>query len=311
MGDWFEQNGALLGLALLDGIASAALIFMVAVGLNLVFGVLRVLNVAHGSLFAIGAYAAASIGLFFTSAGLPAWASLPALLLAAMIVGLVLGPLIERLLLRRIYSEEPVLQLLVTFALFMILEDAQKLVWGVQPVSFSAPVSLMGTVDVPFGLDVIPYNTYQVILLPAVAAVTLLGLALFLRRTLTGRVILAVTTDREAATAMGIDARKVYLLTFTFGAMLAALGGALSTPTASLVPGIGASTIVLSFAVVATAGLGQIEGAALTALMIGIGRSIAVTFQPELEVVVPYLIMVAVLLVRPQGLFGVVETRRV
>ena len=311
MGDWFEQNGALLGLALLDGIASAALIFMVAVGLNLVFGVLRVLNVAHGSLFAIGAYAAASIGLFFTSAGLPPWASLPALLLAAMIVGLVLGPLIERLLLRRIYSEEPVLQLLVTFALFMILEDAQKLVWGVQPVSFSAPVSLMGTVDVPFGLDVIPYNTYQVILLPAIAVATLIGLALFLRRTLTGRVILAVTTDREAATAMGIDARKVYLLTFTFGAMLAALGGALSTPTASLVPGIGASTIVLSFAVVATAGLGQIEGAALTALMIGIGRSIAVTFYPELEVVVPYLIMVAVLLVRPQGLFGVVETRRV
>lgn len=311
MSDWFEQNGALLGLALLDGIASAALIFMVAVGLNLVFGVLRVLNVAHGSLFAIGAYAAASIGLFMASVGLPGWASLLALLLAAILVGLILGPLVERLLLRRIYNEEPVLQLLVTFALFMILEDAQKLIWGVQPVSFSAPVSLMGTVDVPFGVDVIPYNTYQVMLLPAVAVVTLAGLALFLRRTLTGRVILAVTTDREAATAMGIDARKVYLLTFTFGAMLAALGGALSTPTASLVPGIGASTIVLSFAVVATAGLGQIEGAALTALMIGIGRSIAVTFAPELEVVVPYIIMVAVLLVRPQGLFGVAETRRV
>ena len=311
MGDWFEQNGPLLGLALLDGIASAALIFMVAVGLNLVFGVLRVLNVAHGSLFAIGAYAAASLGLFLASAGLPGWASLLALLLSAILVGLILGPLIERLLLRRIYNEEPVLQLLVTFALFMILEDAQKLVWGVQPVSFSTPVSLMGTVDVPFGADYIPYNTYQVMLLPAVAVATLVGLALFLRRTLTGRVILAVTTDREAATAMGIDARKVYLLTFTFGAMLAALGGALSTPTASLVPGIGASTIVLSFAVVATAGLGQIEGAALTALMIGIGRSIAVTFFPELEVVVPYIIMVAVLLVRPQGLFGVVETRRV
>lgn len=311
MGDWFDQNGPLLGLALLDGIASAALIFMVAVGLNLVFGVLRVLNVAHGSLFAIGAYAAASIGLFAASAGLPGWASLPALLLAAMLVGLLLGPLIERLLLRRVYAEEPVLQLLVTFALFMILEDAQKLLWGVQPVSFSTPVSLMGTVDVPFGADVIPYNTYQVLLLPAVAVATLLGLALFLRRTLTGRVILAVTTDREAATAMGIDASRVYLLTFTFGAILAALGGALSAPTASLVPGVGASTIVLSFAVVATAGLGQIEGAALTALMIGIGRSIAVTFEPELEVVVPYLIMVAVLLVRPQGLFGVVETRRI
>ena len=93
--------------------------------------------------------------------------------------------------------------------------------------------------------------------------------------------------------------------------MLAALGGALSSPTAALVPGIGAQTIVLSFAVVATAGLGQIEGAALTSLMMGLGRSIAVYFEPELEVVVPYIIMVLVLLVRPQGLFGVIETRRV
>ncbi|MFC7734584.1 branched-chain amino acid ABC transporter permease [Roseomonas sp. GCM10028921] len=311
MGEWFEQNGALLGLALLDGIASAALIFMVAVGLNLVFGVLRVLNVAHGSFFAIGAYAAASLGLLLASAGLPAWASLLAILLAAVLTGLTLGPLIERFLLRRIYAEESVLQLLVTFALFMILEDAQKLLWGVQPVSFSGPVSMMGTVDVPFAGDVIPYNTYQVILLPAIALLTLVGLALFLRRTLTGRVIVAVTLDREAATAMGIDAGRIYLLTFAFGAVLAALGGALSAPTASLVPGVGASTIVLSFAVVATAGLGQIEGAALTALMIGIGRSVAVTFEPELEVVVPYLIMVTVLLVRPQGLFGVLETRRI
>ena len=103
---------------------------------------------------------------------------------------------------------------------------------------------------------------------------------------------------------MGIDAGRIYLLTFAFGAVLAALGGALSAPTASLVPGVGASTIVLSFAVVATAGLGQIEGAALTSLLIGLGRSAAVYFAPELEVVVPYLIMVAVLLVRPQGLFG-------
>ncbi|TPG59709.1 branched-chain amino acid ABC transporter permease [Roseomonas nepalensis] len=311
MGEWFEQNGALLGLALLDGIASAALIFMVAVGLNLVFGVLRVLNVAHGSFFAIGGYMAASIGLLMTAVGLPPWASFAALLLAAVVTGAILGPLIERFLLRRVYAEESVLQLLVTFALFMILEDLQKIVWGVQPVSFGGPVALMGTVDVPFAGDVIPYNAYQVILLPVVALLTLGGLAWFLRRTLAGRVIVAVTLDREAATAMGIDAGRVFLLTFTFGAVLAALGGALSAPTASLVPGVGASTIVLSFAVVATAGLGQIEGAALTALMIGIGRSVAVTFEPELEVVVPYLIMVAVLLLRPQGLFGVPETRRI
>jgi branched-chain amino acid transport system permease protein len=172
-------------------------------------------------------------------------------------------------------------------------------------------MQLLGNTDVPFGADFIPYTNYQLFLLPGIAIVTLVGLAWFLRRTLTGRVIVAVTTDREAATAMGIDAAKIFLLTFTFGAMLAALGGALSSPTAALVPGVGAQTIVLSFAVVATAGLGQIEGAALTSLMMGLGRSIAVYFEPELEVVVPYIIMVLVLLVRPQGLFGVIETRRV
>ena len=308
---WFEENGLLLGLALLDGLAYAALVFMVAVGLNLVFGVLRVLNVAHGSLYAIGAYAAASLGLFVASKDLPAWLCLPVLVVAAALVGGILGPLIERLLLRRIYAQEPVLQLLVTFALFMILEDAQKLIWGTQPVQNDAAMRFLGNFDVPFAGDVIPFTAYQLFVLPGVAVATLIGLAWFLRRTLTGRVIVAVTTDREAATAMGIDASRIYLLTFTLGAILAALGGALSSPTASLVPGVGAQTIVLSFAVVATAGLGQIEGAALTALMIGLSRSIAVYFLPEAEVLTPYLIMVAVLLIRPQGLFGVVETRRV
>jgi branched-chain amino acid transport system permease protein len=311
MAEWFQDNGLLLGLALLDGLSSAGLIFLVAVGLNLVFGVLRIVNVAHGSLYAIGAYSAASIGLFLASLGLPGWASIPALVLSAALVGAILGPLIERFLLRRIYAQEEVVQLLVTFALFMILEDVQKLVWGVQPIHHDAAMKLLGTIDIPFGADFIPFTNYQLFVLPGFALVTLVGLAWFLRRTLTGRVIVAVTTDREAATAMGIDAQRIFLLTFTFGAMLAALGGALSSPTAALVPGVGAQTIVLSFAVVATAGLGQIEGAALTSLMMGLGRSIAVYFEPELEVVVPYIIMVLVLLVRPQGLFGVIETRRV
>lgn len=310
MSAWFGDNGMLLGLAALDGVSYAAAVFMVAVGLNLVFGVLRVLNVAHGSLYAIGGYAAASASLFLMSRGMPAWASLPTLLVSAACVGAILGPPIERLL-RRMQGQEEVLQLLVTFALFMILEDLQKLVWGVQPVVSDAPVKLLGTVDIPFGEDVIPFTAYQLFLLPGIALLTLAILAFILRRTLAGRMIVAVTVDREAARAMGIDAGKVTLLTFTAGAALAAFGGALASPTTSLVPGIGASTIVLSFAVVATAGLGQIEGAALTSLMIGLGRSIAVYFAPEFEVVVPYLIMVAVLLVRPEGLFGTLEARRI
>ena len=171
MAEWFQDNGLLLGLALLDGLASAGLIFLVAVGLNLVFGVLRIVNVAHGSLYAIGAYAAASIGIFFASLGLPAWASLLALVLAAALVGAVLGPLIERFLLRRIYAQEEVLQLLVTFALFMILEDVQKLIWGVQPIQPRHGDALLGTIDVPFGGDFIPFTNYQLFVLPGFALV--------------------------------------------------------------------------------------------------------------------------------------------
>jgi len=199
MAEWLTDNGLLLGLALLDGLAYAALVFMVAVGLNMVFGVLRIVNVAHGSLFAIGAYTAASVGIFFASLGLPAWASYVALLLAAVLVGGILGPLIERLILRRIYGQEEVLQLLVTFALFMILEDVQKLIWGVQPIMQDTPMKFLGTVEVPFGEDTIPFTAYQLFVLPGVAVATLAGLAWFLRRTLTGRVIVAVTTDNRKA----------------------------------------------------------------------------------------------------------------
>jgi len=313
MSGWLSRTASWSASPLSTARSYAASVFMVAVGLNLVFGVLRILNIAHGSLYAIGGYVAASIGLFLSSHGLPPWLCYPALLAAAALVGLVLGPLIERLLLRRIEGREPVLQLLVTFALFMILEDLQKLVWGVQPVVSDLPVRLLGTVDVPFGADdVIPFNAYQLFLLPGVAVVTLVGLAWFLRRTLAGRMVVAVTTDREAARAMGIDAARLTMLTFTAGAALAALGGALASPTVSLVPGVGAQTIVLSFAVVATGrarpdrrGRGDRAADRPSAAP---SRS---TWRPELEVVVPYLIMVAVLILRPQGLFGVPETRRI
>lgn len=294
-------------LACLDGLAYGALVFLVAVGLSLIFGVLRVLNVAHGSFYAIGAYCAASLGLGLTAWGLSPWLAFPAFILAAVAVGVVLGGVVELVLLRRIYGKEEVLQLLVTFAVFMILEDLQKLLWGVQPYFVSTPVNLLGAVEVVG----IYYTAYQLILLPAVAAVVLLGLRYFLRKTRGGRVIVAVTQDREAAMAMGINAARVFLVTFVIGASLAALGGALASATTSLTPGIGSGMIVLSFAVAATAGLGRIEGAAVAALLIGLGRSAAVYFAPELDVLIPYLIMVAVLLIKPQGLFSTVQTRKV
>ena len=301
------MNASLFVLALFDGIAYAALVFMVAVGLTLIFGVLRVLNVAHGSLYAIGAYVTVSLGGAMFAAGFSPVLAFPLMLIAAALVGVVLGAPIEKFLLARIYHRPEVLQLLVTFAVFMILEDVQRLVWGNQPYFESSAVQLLGNVEV-FGVF---YTRYQLLFLPLVALATLVGLRLFLRRTLTGKLITAVTEDREAAQSIGIDAERVYMLTFVAGAALAGLGGALASPTTSVLPGIGADMIVLSFAVVATAGLGQIEGAAITALLIGLGRSFAVYLLPELQVLVPYLIMLLVLLVRPEGLFGTPAARKI
>ena len=296
-----------LALILADGVAYAALVFLVSVGLSLVFGVMRILNVAHGSFYALGAYLTASLVAAALALKLSPWLSFPAMLLAALLVGGAAGGLLEALLLRRIYAKDEALQLLATFAVFMILENLQRLIWGVQPYAVSEPIQLLGNVDIAG----ISYTAYQAIVLPLAALAALAGLRWFLRSTLAGRVILAVTEDRETATIIGIDTQRVFFVTFVIGSSLAALGGALAAPTTSILPGMGADMIVLSFAVAATAGLGQIEGAALTALLIGLGRSAAVYTWPEFEVLTPYLIMVLVLLVRPQGLFAQPAARRI
>lgn len=301
------MDATLIALATFDGIAYAAMVFMVAVGLTLIFGVLRVLNVAHGSFYAIGAYITAGVGVYLIGAGAPGWIAYPLMVISACVVGVAVGGPIEHLLLKRIYMKEEALQLLVTFAVFMILEDVQRLIWGTNPYWQSSASDMLGTIEV-FGVI---YSSYQLILMPVAAVLVLLGLRYFLRYTQSGRLIMAVTEDREAATAIGINADRVYLMTFVIGAALAGLGGALHSASTSILPGIGANMIVLSFAVAATAGLGQIEGAALAALLIGLGRSFAVYIYPELADLMPYLIMLVVLLIRPEGLFGTSKVRKI
>ena len=300
------MNASLITLALLDGLTQSALLFLVALGLALIFGVMGILNVAHGSLYAFGGYAAATVAARMGNADSIAL-SLLALLLGALVMGLVLGALIEWGLVRRILQFNPVMQLLATFAVFMIMEDLQRLIWGTSPVSVTHAVDTMGTIKI----GVVTYTAYQLVLLPSVALLVFFGLHWFLGRTRFGRQIMAVTHHREVASAMGINANRVGLLTFCLGAVLATLGGALASPTVSLVPGMGGDMMVLSFAVVAVAGLGQITGTAVAALMIGMAKAFAVYLLPEIDVLVPYMIMLAVLLWRPQGLFAVAQTRRV
>jgi len=293
-------------LALIDGVSYAGLLFLVALGLTFIFGVVRVLNVAHGSLYAFGGYSAASMGIWFAQGSGSITLSILALILGAGVVGVILGYGLM-LLLHRFRDRDPIIQLLVTFGAFMVLEDVQVMIWGTQPYFVSDVVFQMGDTNL---LGVVFMN-YQLWFIPSVALAVYVLLRWFLKHSLKGRQIIAVTHDREVATALGVNAGRIASFTFIIGASLGALGGALASPTTSLVPGVGADMIVLSFAVVATAGLGQISGALIVALMIGIARSLSVYFLPQFEVVMPYIIMMAVLLIRPQGLFTVAEARRI
>jgi branched-chain amino acid transport system permease protein len=291
---------------LLDSLASAALIFFAAVGLTLVFSVLRVLNVAHGSLYSIGAYVAASICLFIVSRQLSPYLSFVALLFSAVFVAALFGPLIERTLIRWTYGKSEAVQILITFGLFLILEDVQRMVFGVQSLYEDAPMRLLGTSLI----GGVVYLNYQIFLI-GMAVLVIIGLRLLIRHTRLGRLITAVVSDREMAQSIGIDTNRIFILAFSLGVFLAALGGALAVPTSGVAPGLGADTMVLAFAVAAIGGLGQIEGAAIASLIVGFVRVLAIYYVPALDAVAPYAAMLIVLLIRPYGLFGSVTARRI
>jgi len=289
-----------------DGMIYASWLFIVALGLTLVFGVLRILNLAHGGLYAVGAYAAATFVPFFAGLGLPTWFSLLAMLLAAMAVAVVVAPILERGLLRLFYGRNEVVILLVTYALFLMLEDITKLIWGVQPFYVFEPRQLFGNVEIG-SLFYVGYD----LLLIALAVICGLGVWLGLHRTRTGKVVVAVIHNPEISAGMGVNVARIYLLAVGVGVFLAALGGAFTSPLISVQPGVSVSVIVLSFAVVIIGGLGSIVGAAIGAVIVGLARSFAVYELPEAEIFIIYLVMVIVLIFRPEGLFQRVQARKI
>lgn len=291
---------------LIDGLTYASWLFIVALGLTLVFGVLKILNVAHGSFYALGAYAAASLVGWFASMHFAPELSLIAMLLAAVAVSAIVAPLCERGLLRFFYGRDEVLLVLVTYALFLILEDVTKLIWGVNPFYVSEPYAMFGNVDI--GKQ--SYVGYDFIL---VAVAIIVGFIVWwgLNRTRTGKIVLAVIHSEEIASSMGVNVSRIYTLAFGTGIFLAALGGALTAPMISVQPGISVGVIILSFAVVIIGGLGSIPGAAIGALIVGIARSAAVHMLPMAELFSIYLVMAIVLMFRPEGLFQRIQARKI
>jgi branched-chain amino acid transport system permease protein len=267
---------------------------------------MKIVNVTHGSFYALGAYAASSITGALLAKGMPPSLSYAVLLGSALLVSVIVAPLIERGILRFMYAKDEVVILLITYALFLILEDAIKLIWGVNPYFIAEPYGLLGSFDV---LD-LTYPYYNLILV-GVAVACGAGLTWLLGSTRTGKLLVAVIHDTEMSRAMGINVERMYLYTFTFGSMLAAIGGAFTAPTVSVVPGLGVEVIVLSFAVVVIGGLGSLPGAALGALIVGLVRSATIHYLPQAELFVIYLVMAMVLAFRPRGLFSLAEARKI
>ena len=290
----------------IDGVTYASWLFIVALGLTLVFGVLKILNIAHGSFYALGAYATASLVALMSSWALPPWASLLAMLVAALAVAVLVAPLIERGLLRFFYGRDEVLLVLVTYAMFLMMEDITKLIWGANPYYVSEPYGLFGNID----MGSQTYVGYDFMLV-ALAIMVGLGVWWGLNRTRFGKIVTAVIHSAEVAASMGIQVSRVYMFAFAVGIFLAALGGAFTAPMLSVQPGLSVGVIIISFAVVIIGGLGSIEGAAIGALIVGLARALAVHVWPVAELFSVYLVMALVLMFRPQGLFQRIQARKI
>lgn len=291
---------------LVDGLVYSSWLFIVAVGLSLIFGVMKILNVAHGGLYAFGAYGAATlIGAYF-NAGWPPLGGFAMIFLAALGMGLLLGLILERGLLRFMYGRDEVIIVLVTYAAFLISEDVILLVWGPSPYFAFQPYSLLGTTDV----GILSFANYDLMLI-GLSLVTGGLLWWGLARTRQGKLLQAVIHDREMAQAIGINVTRVFTVTFLLGAVLGALGGAVTAPQISVTPGIGVEVIVVAFAVVVVGGMGSIPGAAIGTLIVGLIRAAAVHLFPQIELFVIYAVMSLVLALRPEGLFIRAAARKI
>jgi len=281
---------------LINGLCQGMLLFIIASGLSLVFGVLRVINFAHGSLYMIGAFLAYSLSTLLTGGSILNFLVL--LILAPPAIA-ILGLLLEVSLFRRVYREEHLLQLLLTYALVLILDDLVRVIWGGDPRSVTRPDLLAGSVDV-LGMALPSYNVFILVIGPLIAV----GLWLLLYRSRAGNLIRAAVTYPDTLGALGVNVSWVMTATFMLGCWLAGLGGVLMSALANIDLGIGMEKIIECFAVVVIGGLGSIGGALLGSLIIGVGTTLFQLPFGRWALVFPYAVMALVLVIRPWGLFG-------
>jgi branched-chain amino acid transport system permease protein len=282
---------------ILNSIFYASILFLIAAGLSLIYGVMRIVNLAHGSLYALGAYVTAwTIGTL--AAGAPVAVLFLLLPVGALAVALV-GAVIEPTLLRPLYNRPEEYQLLITFALLLILEDVMHFLFGGVPLTAGAVIDSMGNLPV-MGLR---YPTYNLLVIAiGVAAAIFLWAVIY--RTKFGVILRATSQNMRMASALGLNVKWVYVQAFALGCFMAGLGGAVVVPAQAAVLGMGVEALILAFVVVVIGGLGSLEGALIGALIVGFVRTAAIQYYAEVELAVLYLIAAGVLLIKPTGLFG-------
>ncbi|AKN68310.1 ABC transporter permease [Herbaspirillum seropedicae] len=283
------------------------MLFLIASGLTLIFGVMNFVNLAHGSFFMIGAYVAAVVA----GASGSFWLGL----LVALPATAALGFLLEWVVFRRLYQKDHMVQVLATFAFILIFNDGVRMIWGPQPLPLNMPAAFAGPVNL-FGL---PYSSYRLLVM-AVGVVVAIALYFLINRTRIGMWVRAGANNLEMVTAMGINIRLLFRLVFSFGLLLAALAGIMLGPLVAVQAGMGDDVLILAFVVVVIGGIGSVPGAAIGALIVGVvdtlGRSLlpqlfalflsadaAASVGPALGSMMIYLVMIAVLFWRPSGLF--------
>ena len=284
---------AALGIHLLVGLSRAMILFIVTSGLSFVLGVLRVPNIAHGSLYMIGAFVAFSISSALGGGSLGFWL---ALVLSPFVVALV-SLIAERTLFCHLYEREHLMLLLFTFALMLILGDLTKMIWGADYRSIMAPPFLQGSVSI-FDSPFPKYNLFLLIIGPIVA----IGLWLFSNKTKVGKIARAAAVDREMVGAIGINVSWVFAFAFVLGCVLAGLGGALVSPTISVTLGMDHDIIIEAFLIVTIGGLGNMWGAMVGSLIFGVTQSFGILLWPQFAIVFPYVAVVIVLTLKPTGM---------
>jgi branched-chain amino acid transport system permease protein len=281
----------------LGGVFHAAVIFLVAAGLQLVFGVQKIINLACGSFYALGAYFGISAATWALALGLPQPLFLGVLVIAGLVIA-AMGPPIERVL-RTVYDRDESFQLLLTFALILMIQDVLRFFWGANPRQLGNVYMVYGKLQM--GDVVIP--TYNVLVIAASIAIAV-ALGLFLQRTRFGRILRATAENRGMSEALGVNVRWVYAVVFTLGTALGTIGGALVVPTSAASLEMGIELVVEAFAVVVIGGLGSMRGALAGALVVGLMRAGAIAVYPEAEMLSIYVAVILILVLRPAGLFG-------